>query len=220
MKLSETIIFSGISEEEISGLMGCLGAIEKKYKKGSIILSEGEPIDSIGVVISGMAIISHSDIWGNNSIMGNAGPGDVFAETYACIPGKPLQINVIAVEDTTVLFINVSRILTPCNNACSFHTKMVGNLLSISAAKCLSLSNRIINTTSKSIRGRLLSYFSECTRTYGSNSFEIPFKRQQLADYLNVDRSNMCNELSKMQKEGIIEYKKNHFTIKENLKLY
>ena len=215
--LSDTQLFRGIKEEEIETLLQCLKAVKKEYKKGEIILSEGEPTEFIGVVLKGMALIESSDIWGNNSILGSAGRGAVFAEAYACIPGEPLLISVTAAEDTVVLFLHVSKVLTTCTSACVFHAKLVRNLLTVSANKNLQLSRRILHTGSKSIRGRLLSYFSECAKKAGQYSFQIPYSRQQLADYLGVDRSALCNELSKMQKDGLIQYEKNNFFIKADM---
>ena len=173
----------------------------------------------MGVVLSGMVLIEHCDVWGNRILLGNAAPGAVFAESYACIPGEPLQISVVASEDTSVLFLNVGKVLTTCTNSCEFHTKLVRNLLTVCAGKSLDLSRRILHSTSKSIRGRLMSYFSECIKKSGSYSFEIPYNREQLASYLGVDRSAMSNELSKMKKEGLIQYHKNHFTIIESANL-
>lgn len=215
MNLSNTKLFYGLKEDEITSLLDCLNAEKKSYKKGEIILSEGTITENIGIVLSGMAMISCCDIWGNNSILGNAAPGSVFAEVYACIPGQPLLVTVSAAEDTSVLFMNVGRILTACTNACPFHARLVRNLLNVCAHKSLQLSQRIQHTGSKSVRGRLMSYFSDCARHAGSNSFLIPYNRQQLADYLNVDRSTMCNELSKMQKDGIIEYERNRILLKD-----
>ena len=151
--------------------------------------------------------------------MGNVAPGSVFAEAYACVPGQPMLVTVSAAEDTSVLFMNVGRVLTTCTNSCVFHTRLIQNLLTVCAHKSIQLSQRIHHTSSKSIRGRLMSYFSECAKRFGSNSFLIPYNRQQLADYLNVDRSTMCNELSKMQKDGMIEYNKNQFLLKDSLML-
>lgn len=219
LHLSDTQLFRGIKEHEIESLLQCLAAEKKSYRKGAVILAEGTCTENIGFVLSGMAIISCDDLWGNTSILGNVSPGSVFAEVYACIPGEPLQITVSAAEDTTVLFMNVGRVLSACTNACPFHTQLVRNLLTVCAHKSLQLSRRILHTSSKSIRGRLTSYFSECARRSGSSSFDIPFNRQQLADYLGVDRSAMCSQLSKMQKDGIIEYQRNHFSLK-NEKLF
>ena len=214
MNLSNTQLFRGLEEHEITSLLSCLNTVTRSYKKGEIILSEGMITENIGVVLSGMVLISYGDIWGNTSILGNAAPGCVFAEVYACIPGQPMLVTVSAVEDTSVLFMNVGRVLTTCSKSCIFHTKLVQNLLTVCAYKSLQLSQRIQHTSSKSIRDRLMSYFSQCAKYYGNNSFLIPYNRQQLADYLNVDRSSMCNELSKMQKDGLIDYKKNHFILK------
>lgn len=214
MFLSNTQLFQGIAQQDIPSLLSCLGSKRGIYQKGDIIFTEGTVTENIGIVLSGMAIISCGDIWGNTSILGNVSPGEVFAEVYACIPGEPLRITVTAAENTTVLFINVGRILTSCTNACPFHAKLARNLLTVCAHKSLQLSQRILHTSSKSIRGRLMSYFSQCSKQAGSNFFSIPYNRQQLADYLGVDRSAMCKELSKMQRDKMIEYHKNNISLK------
>ncbi len=214
MNLANTKLFRGLGEMEIISLLDCLKATERRFQKGEVILSEGSITENIGIVLSGMAVISCNDIWGNTSILGNVAPGSVFAEVYACIPGQPTLVTVSAVEDTSVLFMNVSRVLATCTNACPFHTRLVRNLLTVCAHKSLQLSQRIQHTSSKSIRGRLMSFFSECAKRAGSNSFLIPYNRQQLADYLNVDRSTMCKELSKMQKDGILAYERNRILLK------
>ena len=217
MNLSNTQLFRGLEEAEITSLLGCLNATTRSFQKGEVILSEGNITENIGILLSGLAVISCNDIWGNTSILGHVAPGSVFAEVYACIPGEPMLVTVSAAEDTSILFMNVGRVLATCTNACPFHTRLVRNLLTVCAHRNLQLSQRIQHTSSKSIRGRLMSYFSECVKRAGSNSFLIPYNRQQLADYLNVDRSTMCNELSKMQKDGIIEYSKNQFLLKDSL---
>lgn len=214
IQLSKIPIFQGIEEPEIASLLQCLQATERTYQKGETILSEGSITENMGIVLSGMALISCGDIWGNTSVLGHVTPGSVFAEVYACIPGEPLLITVSAAEDTTVLFMNVGRILSTCTNACPFHTRLARNLLTVCAHKSLQLSQRILHTSSKSIRGRLMSYFSQCAKQAGNHTFQIPYNRQQLADYLGVDRSAMCHELSKMQKEGLISYEKNRFLLK------
>ena len=214
MNLTNTQLFRGFEEVEINSLLHCLHAAERCFQKGEVILAEGSITENIGIVLSGMAVISCNDIWGNTSILGNVAPGSVFAEVYACIPGQPMLVTVSAVEDTSILFMNVGRVLATCTNACPFHTRLVQNLLTVCAHKSLQLSQKIQHTSSKSIRGRLMSYFSECDKRSGSNSFLIPYNRQQLANYLNVDRSTMCNELSKMQRDGILEYKRNHILLR------
>ncbi|HIT35072.1 MAG TPA: Crp/Fnr family transcriptional regulator [Candidatus Faecousia intestinavium] len=205
MDLTQTSLFSGISQADLSALLSCLAAVERRYSKGAVILAEGEPTQWMGLVLEGRAIISCADVWGKSSILGFAEPGAVFGEAYACVPGEALLISVCAAEETRVLFLNVGKLLTVCGNACPFHARLIRNLLSISAGKNLQLSRRIFHTTPKSIRGRLQSYFSECAKKSGSLTFKLPFNRQQLADYLGVDRSAMSSELSKMQRDGLIQ---------------
>ena len=205
MDLTQTSLFSGISQADLSALLSCLAAVERRYSKGAVILAEGEPTQWMGLVLERRAIISCADVWGKSSILGFAEPGAVFGEAYACVPGEALLISVCAAEETRVLFLNVGKLLTVCGNACPFHARLIRNLLSISAGKNLQLSRRIFHTTPKSIRGRLLSYFSECAKKSGSLTFTLPFNRQQLADYLGVDRSAMSSELSKMQRDGLIQ---------------
>lgn len=211
--LSKTVLFRGVSPEEVQSMLDCLSAEKRQYQRGDVIYHAGDVITSMGLVLSGSVSIENNDVWGNTSILDNVGTGQVFAETYACVPGEPLMIRVVAAEATEVLFLNTNRILNMCSNACGFHNKLIRNLLAISAQKNLNLSRRIFHTSSKSIRGRLLSYLSFQAVRQGSREFDIPFNRQQLADYLSVDRSAMSNELSKMQKEGLLKVKRSHFLL-------
>ena len=183
------------------------------YARGSVIYHAGDVISTVGLVLSGSVSIENDDVWGNKSILDHVRPGQVFAETYACVPGAPLMINVVAAEASDILFLDVGRILHTCSNACGFHAKLIRNLLSIASEKNLALSRRIFHTSSKSIRGRLLSFLSYQATQHGSRDFQIPFNRQQLADYLSVDRSAMSNELSKMQRDGLLKVERNHFIL-------
>ena len=209
--LTNTMLFRGTTTEEAKEMLSCLGAYEKQFRKGEMIYRAGECVESMGLILTGSVNIAIDDLWGNSTILGHAEPGQLFAETYACIPGEPLLVNVTASENSSILFLNASKLLTTCKNACPFHNKLVQNLLQIQASKNLALSRRSVHTAPKSIRGRLISYLTEQARHNGSYQFTIPFNRQQLAEYLGVDRSAMSNELSKMQNDGILNYEKNHF---------
>lgn len=202
--LSKSVLFRGMAEEDIEKMLDCLGAKQQHFSKGEVIFRAGEVVRSIGLVLSGSVNIENDDVWGNKSILDNIGPGQVFAETYACVPGEPMMVSVVASENVEVLFLNVSQGLQTCSGECHYHGQLIQNLLTISAQKNLNLSRRIFHTTSKSIRGRLLSYLSYQAARQGSLQFSIPFNRQQLADYLSVDRSAMSNELSKMQNGRVI----------------
>lgn len=211
--LSGTMLFRGTTPEEARSMLLCLGAFTKQFEKGEMIYHTGESVQNMGLVLRGSVNIENDDIWGNNSILSHVDAGQMFAETYACLPGEALLINVVAAESCDVLFLNAARLLTTCSNSCAHHNRLIQNLLQISAQKNLGLSRRILHTSSKSIRGRLLSYLSEQSKAAGSYRFTIPFNRQQLADYLSVDRSALSNELSKMQKDGILTYSKNSFLL-------
>ena len=211
--LSKTVLFRGATPEEVQAMLVCLNAETKRYSRGSVIYHAGDAVSCVGLVLSGSVSIENDDVWGNKSILDHVRPGQVFAETYACVPGEPLMISVVAAEATQVLFLDMERVLHLCSNTCGFHSKLIRNLLTISSQKNLNLSRRIFHTSSKSIRGRLLSYLSFQATQQGSRNFEIPFNRQQLADYLSVDRSAMSNELSKMQRDGLLRVERNHFTL-------
>lgn len=213
--LTTTLLFRGMSPEEAKGMLDCLGAREKLCQKGELIFRAGEHIDSMGLVLSGSVHISIDDLWGNSTLLGRVEPGQLFAETYACIPGEPLLVNVTASEDSDILFLNAARVMTTCKSACPYHSRLVQNLLQITALKNLALSTRSLHTSPKTIRGRLVSYLSEQARRSGSSRFTIPFDRQQLADYLGVDRSALSNELGKMKHEGLLSCEKNRFDLRQ-----
>lgn len=213
LTLINTEIFAGISEIEIDKALECLNAIERKYKKGDIVLKSGTTTKHIGLILRGSVNIVVNYYWGASNIYGHISQGDIFAETYAILPNKELVCDVIASEDSNILFLNLNNILKTCDSNCSFHNQIISNIMKITAKKNFYLSTRMMHTAPKSIRIKLLSYFSEQSLEKNSNEFEIPFSRQELADYLGVDRSALSKELSKMQKEGLIFYKKNKFKL-------
>lgn len=212
--ITETDLFCGCSEEDVRNMAEYLGFRTIAYKKGSIIYQEGTSVTDIGLVLSGRVQIGHNDFWGNQSILSIVPAGGVFAEAYACIPGERLMIQVTANEPCEILFINVPKLFTPCA-AGSIQHKLMQNLITISAQKNLQLSRRSLHTSPKTIRERLLSYFLQLMAEQGSQNIELPFDRQQLADYLNLDRSALSKELGKMKKDGLIDYRKNRFSIKK-----
>lgn len=211
--LTDIVLFRGMAASEAESILRCLDAEKKRFDRGSVIFRAGDTITAMGVVLSGGVSIEYDDVWGNKSILDKVGPGQVFGETYACAPGEPLMISAVAAEAAEILLLNVGRMLTVCTNACEFHGKLIRNLLAISAEKNLRLSRRIFHTSSKTIRGRLLSYLSYQAKLNGSRDFEIAFNRQQLADYLSVDRSAMSNELSKMRRDGLIRVERGRFSL-------
>ena len=211
--LKENIIFNGMSPDEIDQALSELCAIEKAYEKNSLILRAGDTTDSLGLVLSGSVTIESNDMWGNRTILSNVGEGGFFAETYALLENEPLLVDVMANENCRILFFKVGSLKKLKSNMNLWSFKLISNLLKISANKNLHLSGRSFHTSPKTIRGRVMVYLSSVSLKKGSNEFDIPFDRQQLADYLNLERSALSKELGKMKKDGLIEVRKNHFKL-------
>ncbi len=217
--LSNTRLFHGLQPQEIQGMTACLGAWEKSYPKGALILRAGEPTQELGLVEEGSVNIVVHSYWGTSSILSHVDKGMIFAESYAALPGKELLCDVVAAEDCTVLFLKMDKLLTSCSSACSFHSRLIHNVIRLFAAKSLQLSSRMLHISPRTIRERLLSYLSQQSQALGDTQFHIPFSRQELADYLGVDRTALSNELSKMQKEGLLTYRKNHFILSSDFQI-
>ena len=211
--LKNTYMFHGINESEIEGMLKCLNARTMLYKKNEYILRNGETVNSIGMVLEGLALVEKEDIWGNRTIISEISPGSLYAESYACLSKLPAEISVIASDNTTVMLFDIRRILTTCSSSCGFHTKLIQNLLYTIAQKNVLLTKKMEYISKKTIKEKLLAYLSSEAMKAGSPTFNIPFNRQELADFLSVDRSALSSEISRLQKKGIISCRKNAFTI-------
>ena len=206
-------LFYCMTDDELLHCATDLYAREKHYKKGQLILHAGNTTDSMGLVTSGSVTIENNDMWGNCSILSHVGIGGSFGETYAMTHNEVLLVDVRANEDCRILFLTIGRLDHSMAQSEAWRYKMLINLLSISSEKNLALAGRSFHTAPKTIRGRVLSYLNSVSLRNHSTEFNIPFDRQQLADYLNVERTALSKELSKMKKEGIISFRKNHFTL-------
>lgn len=215
--LSRAELFQGIREEDLGALVDCLNTHEKRYARGSTIWRAGETVSEVGLVEEGSVNILVNFYWGDSHIFSHVEAGQIFGETYAAIPGKELQVDVVASEDCVIAFFDMSKLLMSCPNNCDFHGEIIRNLVRISAAKNLGLNARMMHTAARSIRERLLSYLSYEAREKGSNHFFIPFSRQELAEYLGVDRSALSSELGRMQRDGLIRFHKNEFTLEREI---
>ena len=211
--LKKTKLFAGIGGEDIDAMLTCLGATVRTYQKGEYIFREGEHIRYITVLLEGSILVQRDDYWGNRSIVSRIGVGEMFGEAYATPNSGALLNDVVALEDSTVIFFDVNRILTLCPSACRFHSMTVQNLVCAISEKNRGLVAKLGYMSNRSTRSKLLAYLSDEAKKQNSSSFEIPFNRQQLADYLSVDRSAMSNELCKMRDEGILKFEKNKFTL-------
>ncbi len=211
--LEKCSLFSGIDREELLGVLGCLGAVVTAVGKNQAIWSEGDPAVHVGIVLEGSVQIVKEDYYGNRSIMARAAAAELFGESFACAKVPALPVSVVAAEESRIMLIDCRRITTTCANSCGFHNQMIYNLLHVVAAKNLAFSQKIEITAQRTTREKLMAYLTSQAKLQNSNSFTIPFDRQGLADYLNVERSAMSAEIGKLRKDGILECTKNRFTL-------
>ena len=211
--LAGTRLFQGIRGHEIEAMLTCLSAEERTYGKNAYIYRAGDVTGRLGVVMEGAVNIIKDDVWGNRKIIENIGGGQIFGETYACLKGEPLMVDVQASERSRILFMDVNRILTTCSSSCDFHNRLIRSLMYVLAGKNLMLTKKMDIITPKSLRERVMVYLSQESVKQGCRTVTVPFNRQQMADYLSVDRSALSAELSRMQRDGVISYEKNRFTI-------
>lgn len=211
-----TRLFHGLTDKEAEMALRGLHATEKSYRKGEILLHAGTVTDRLGLVLAGSVTIESNDIWGNRTILGLIETGNIFAETYALLPGEPMLVDVCANEDTRILFLRADALINLSPQEELWQSKLIRNLLHISSQKNLHLSGRNFHTAPKTVRGRIMAYLNSIALRRHGNEFDIPFDRQQLADYLNLDRTALSKELGKMQKEGILKFRKNHFIVCTN----
>ena len=211
MEKIELPLFKGLRPQDLAQMEHCRCLRQKCFARRETIFRAGETVHEIGMVLSGSVHIESVDLWGNKSILSQAGPGQAFAETYAFC-AEPLMVDAVAAEDCEVLFLDVSALSCP-HAEHHWQEQLLRNLLQVSMHKNLTLSRRIFCTTPKTVRGRLLTYLSGQAMRSGNTTFTVPFNRQQLADYLNLDRSALSKEMGRMREEGLIDFEKNRFTL-------
>ncbi len=214
-QLQKAALFRGVGEGELESMLGCLGASAARYGKNESILRAGDSPEAMGLVVSGRVLIVREDFWGRRDLRSQILPGETFAETFAAVPGAVMDVWAVAGEETQVVWLNVRRLLQTCPAACAHHSRMIRNLLSDLAEKNLRINEKLTHICKRTTREKLLSYLSAEARRQGRDAFDIPFDRQQLADYLAVERSAMSAELSKMQRDGLLAVHKYTFHLLE-----
>ena len=211
--LKKCPLFEKIEDENLLRMLTCLGARVDFFDKKYTVFAEGTPARYIGIVLSGSVQTVQIDYNGNRSILALTEAGELFAEEFACAETRELPISVIADEPSEIMLIECSHILHTCHNSCGFHQQLIFNLMKGLAKKNIAFHQRIEITSKRTTRDKLLAYLDMQARRASSNSFDIPLDRQELADYLEVERSGLSAEISKMRREGIIENIKNHFEL-------
>lgn len=211
--LKNTKIFSGVNEDELKAMLGCLCAKAQRYGKGEYVLFIGEELERIPILVEGKLHIQNEDYWGNRSILGSISVGEMFGEAYAVPESGPVLNDVVAVEESAVIFFDVKKLMTTCPSGCRFHSLVIRNLFYEISERNRKLVQKLGHMSKRSTREKLISYLSEEAKRQKNAAFEIPFNRQQLADFLSVDRSAMSAELCKMRDEGMIKFQKNRFEL-------
>ena len=211
--LRNTGLFEGIEDDEMETMLKCLGAFTRRYAKDEFLFRRGDRTDCLGVVLSGNVRGVREDWWGNRTVLGDAGREKVICTDYACT-SDPLDVSIVATEPTEVMFLDVGRAANVCNSSCEFHNRLVKNLMKSLAGMSLGMNRRLDQLSKRSTREKICAFLSDQARAAGSCDFVIGMNRQEMADYLGVDRSAMSTELGKMQREGILEFQKNHFVLK------
>ena len=205
-------LLQNLTEEELASIESIGALRENAFVKNEVIFHAGERIREIGIVESGSVLIESNDLWGNCSILSKILPGQVFAESYA-LSRTAMMVDAVVTEKTKICFLNVEIVLNEAYATETWQMKLLQNMLAMTSHKNITLSNRIFCTTPKTIRARLATYFAQQQVQAEGLSFDVPFTRQQMADYLNLDRSALSKELGKMRDEGMLTFDKNHFVL-------
>ena len=211
--LKNSKLFHGTEESDIYSILNCFQAKVLHYKKGEYIIRHGDVINNIMILLDGCLCIQRDDYRGNRSIVNIVNIGEMFGEAYTAHDSKPILNDVTAIKDSSVIFLNINKVLNICSSSCQFHSYIIQNLYFAVSEKNQLLVQKLGYMSKRTTREKLISYLSDQAKIQGSNSFTIPMNRQQLADFLSVDRSAMSNELCKMRDEGLIVFNKNKFTL-------
>jgi len=209
----QCLLFAGIDDADLKALLHCLMATRHSYKKNEFVFSAGDAAGSVGIVLSGGVHILQEDYWGNRAILAHVGSKGLFGEAFAFAEADRLPVSVIVVEKTEVLLVDCKRMLTTCSSSCVFHTTLIKNMLKLLAEKNMMLTQKMQLITHRTTRERLMAYLSAQALLSEKSRFTIPFNRQQLADFLAVERSAMSAELSRMQADGLIYTNKSEFEL-------
>lgn len=213
IKLLSTIpLFAGVEKDDITKMLDCLNAIKKNYKRSEYIKHEGDDIEYLGIILEGSIQIFKYDYDGNRNIISTFNKGDMFAEAFICANMPKIPVNIIAINDCTILYIHKDHFLNP-NHNCPFHTLLTRNLLRIVSMKNLHLNQKLDYLSRKTTKDKLIAYLLDQSRINNSTEFTIPYDRQGLADYLGVERSAMALVISSLVKEGLIQTKRSYFKL-------
>ncbi|MDR0718148.1 MAG: Crp/Fnr family transcriptional regulator [Treponema sp.] len=209
-------LFENIKPGDAEKMLACLGARRKRYPKDSFVFMAGDEATHFGLLLSGRLLIIHEDFWGNRNIVEHIQASNIFGAAYVFSDIGRFPVTLQSTENSEVLLFSGKKLSMTCSSACIFHTQIIANMLNILSQNNITLVKTLDHISRRSTREKLLSYFSACAFNSKSAKFTIPFDRQELADYLAVERSSMSAELGRMKKDGLLEYHKNQFFLKKD----
>ena len=211
--LKNSILFEKISVKDLEEMFGCISAKERQYGRDDFVFRRGDPVRNVYLIVSGSVHIIEEDFWGYRSIIETMTRDTLFGEAYVFSFKEAQLVSVVAAEDTVILEIDPVKLFETCSKGCGCHKQLIKNTLCLLSEKIVYLTEKLEHIMQRNIRGKVLSYLSKCAQRENSRSFSIPYSRQQLADYLCVDRSALSHELSSLREQGVINYKKNSFEL-------
>lgn len=226
--LQKCPLFLGINTSAIQAVLLELKASKQPFSRGEYLIHAGDILGRFGIVLEGTIVVTQTDFWGNHNLVARLKPGQIFAESFAFAGELPTTVSVYADMDTLILWINSERLrsldyersqTSKQAYPSTVHFQLLQNLISVLANKNLHLNEKLSHMGKRTTREKLMSYLSTQAQKAGSAQFTIELTRQQLADYLTVNRSALSTELSRLQKEGHITYKGNRFSLQKNLTL-
>ncbi len=214
---SNNLLFKSIDPDDLEKMYACLQGRKKKFSAGETIFSFDKDTKTIGVILSGTIRLERIDYFGECTLLDILNENDIFGEilAYSAIEGN--AITAVCENDCEIIFFDHDKLIHPCDNTCTCHLTAISNLLIMTSNKAQRLSRRVEVLSSRSIRNKLMNFFSFEMQQAGSNSFTLPFSISDLASYICADRSAMMREISKMKKEGLIETKRRNITLKNKI---
>ncbi len=213
--LNQSKLFKQLSDEDILHALNCLDVKIKAFPRNSNILMPNTVQEDLCLLLEGEVLLIRDDFWGNQHLIGEIKKQEIFAESYALNQQVALPLRALAANKSLVMFINIKKLQTTCGHHCAYHQQLITNLMTILAKKNLMMNEKIRCLSQRSIKEKILTYLENEAKHQNRSAFDIPFNRQQLADFLAIDRSALSRELSNLKKQGLIDYHTNHFIIKD-----
>lgn len=205
--LKELELFKGLDTQGLQHVLGCLEGHVRSFEKKELIYNVGEPMPYAGLVMVGTVVVGLTHLDGNEHNVRPFCRGELFGESFACSPQRLATVQVTALQKSSVLFLKFSNLLENYATQCPYASRMTANLLLSATQSNLQLNEKINLLSLRHIRERILAYLRGCPSTQGR--VQLPFNRQEFADFLGVDRSALSRELAKMKGEGLLDYEKN-----------